>query len=87
MRLLQTLLKMKGAAMDLRDKNHPQPEIAEQLRRGPAESQTPGRHDEKVPSPGKGVHARIARSHKGDVGRPGTNEEIFQGSRQKEIAR
>jgi hypothetical protein len=31
------------------------------------------------------VRARIERPHKGDVGRPGTNEEIYQGSKQKEL--
>lgn len=31
------------------------------------------------------VRARIERPHKGDVGRPGTNEEIYQGSKEKEL--
>jgi len=31
------------------------------------------------------IRARIERPHKGDVGRPGTNEEIYQGSKQKEL--
>jgi len=31
------------------------------------------------------IRARTMRPHKGDVGRPGTNEEIFQGSKEKEI--
>lgn len=31
------------------------------------------------------IRARIERPHKGDVGRPGTNEEIYQGSKQREI--
>ncbi|HZZ39054.1 MAG TPA: hypothetical protein VFE06_07980 [Acidobacteriaceae bacterium] len=31
------------------------------------------------------IRARIERPHKGDVGRPGTNEEIFQGSKQREL--
>lgn len=34
---------------------------------------------------GESVSARIARPHKGDVGRAGTNEEIYQGSRTKEL--
>jgi hypothetical protein len=29
------------------------------------------------------IRARIARPHKGDVGRPETNEEIYQGSKQR----
>lgn len=31
------------------------------------------------------VRPRIVHPHKGDVGRPGTNEEIFQGSKAKEL--
>jgi len=31
------------------------------------------------------IHAHTNRPHKGDVGRPGTNEEVFQGSKQKEL--
>ncbi|MGA7523865.1 MAG: hypothetical protein WBW84_15545 [Acidobacteriaceae bacterium] len=31
------------------------------------------------------IRARIERPHKGDVGRPGTNEEIYQGSKQREL--
>ena len=31
------------------------------------------------------IRARIERPHKGDVGRPGTNEEIYQGSKQREM--
>jgi hypothetical protein len=31
------------------------------------------------------IRARVARPHKGDVGRPKANEEIFQGSKQKEL--
>jgi hypothetical protein len=31
------------------------------------------------------IRARIARPHKGDVGREETNEEIFQGSKMKEL--
>jgi hypothetical protein len=29
------------------------------------------------------IRARIARPHKGDVGRPETNDEIYQGSKQR----
>ena len=29
------------------------------------------------------IRARIERPHKGDVGRPETNEEIYQGSKQR----
>lgn len=31
------------------------------------------------------VRAHTNRPHKGDVGRPGTNEEVFQGSKMKEL--
>ena len=31
------------------------------------------------------VAPRIVHRHKGDVGRVGTNEEIYQGSKQKEL--
>jgi len=31
------------------------------------------------------IRAQINHPHKGDVGRPGTNEEVFQGSKQKEL--
>lgn len=34
---------------------------------------------------GKAVRAREVQPHKGDVGRPGTNEEIYQGSKSKEL--
>lgn len=34
---------------------------------------------------GEQVRARTDQPHKGDVGRPGTNEEIFQGSKMKEL--
>lgn len=31
------------------------------------------------------IRAHTNHPHKGDVGRPGTNEEVFQGSKQKEL--
>ena len=31
------------------------------------------------------IRARTMRPHKGDVGRPGTNEEIYQGSKTREL--
>jgi len=33
----------------------------------------------------KDIRARIEHPHKGDVGRPGTNEEIYQGSKEREL--
>lgn len=54
--------------------------------------QEPGSRDQKPPdapeettSLNQSVSARIAHPHKGDVGRPGTNEEIYQGSKTKEL--
>jgi len=38
-----------------------------------------------VTSPGEDIRAHTNRPHKGDVGRAGTNEEVFQGSKQKEL--
>lgn len=40
---------------------------------------------ERQPTLGEQISARTNRPHKGDVGRPGTNEEVFQGSRVKEL--
>lgn len=31
------------------------------------------------------IRTRVTRPHKGDVGRAGTNEEIFQGYKEKEL--
>jgi hypothetical protein len=31
------------------------------------------------------IRARANRPHKGDVGREGTNEEVYQGSKQREL--
>jgi len=38
-----------------------------------------------VTSLGEDIRAHTNRPHKGDVGRPGTNEEVYQGSKQKEM--
>ncbi|MFP5230704.1 MAG: hypothetical protein ACLGXA_24060 [Acidobacteriota bacterium] len=42
---------------------------------------------ERAPAPplGEQIRAHTNRPHKGDVGRPGTNEEVFQGSKGKEL--
>lgn len=55
--------------------------MAEPLKK-PEES--PQESEEKTPSLGEDIRARLDRPHKGDVGRPGTNEEIFQGSKERE---
>jgi hypothetical protein len=41
--------------------------------------------DEREPTLGEDIRARVKHVHKGDVGVPGTNEEIFQGSKEKEL--
>lgn len=38
-----------------------------------------------VTSLGEDIRAHANHPHKGDVGRKGTNEEVFQGSKQKEL--
>lgn len=50
-------------------------------------SERDGRAEEQEtrPSLNQDIRARITRPHKGDVGRAGTNEEIFQGSKEKEL--
>lgn len=51
----------------------------------PAEVQPEAPQTSLNPSLNREIRARIERPHKGDVGRPGTNEEIFQGSKQREL--
>ncbi len=41
--------------------------------------------DEREPTLGEEIRARVKHVHKGDVGVPGTNEEVFQGSKTKEL--
>jgi len=42
-----------------------------------------GSAEEQRTSLNEDIRARIARPHKGDVGRPEMNEEIYQGSKQR----
>jgi hypothetical protein len=56
--------------------------MAEPLRKPEEPTQN---SEEKTPSLGEDIRARLDRPHKGDVGRPGTNEEIFQGSKGPEL--
>jgi hypothetical protein len=42
-------------------------------------------HEPARTSLAEDIRARANRPHKGDVGRPGTNEEVFQGSKMKEL--
>lgn len=60
---------------------------AEHRRNSPTESAEHGMEREPGPetSLSQDIAAHIHRPHKGDVGRHGTNEEVFQGSKQKEL--
>lgn len=51
----------------------------------PTENEAHGAEHEPEVTLGEEIRARIPNVHKGDVGRPGTNEEIFQGSKMKEL--
>jgi hypothetical protein len=46
---------------------------------------SPQEAEPKKPSLNQEIRARVKHEHKGDVGMPGTNEEVFQGSKQKEL--
>jgi hypothetical protein len=48
-------------------------------------AETRGSGDGEPAGVNASVRPRIVHPHKGDVGRPGTNEEIFQGSKTKEL--
>lgn len=52
---------------------------------GPPESEAHDRERRAEPTLGQQISAHTNRPHKGDVGRPGTNEEVFQGSKGKEL--
>ena len=62
-------------------------DAAENPLQAPTETLTHGmeREPEGKTSLGEDIRAHTNRPHKGDVGRPGTNEEIYQGSREKEM--
>jgi len=52
----------------------------------PVESQTHGMEREPtVTSLGEDIRAKTNHPHKGDVGRPETNEDIYQGSKMQQI--
>lgn len=70
------------------------PQDADEARRAAAghRSQSPveptGHGMERAPAVtglGQDIREHTNRPHKGDVGRPGTNEEVYQGSKQKEL--
>lgn len=59
---------------------------AEHRRQSPTESVDHGmERAPTVTSLGEDIRAHTNRPHKGDVGRPGTNEEVYQGSKQEEL--
>jgi hypothetical protein len=41
--------------------------------------------DEREPTLGEEIRVRVKHAHKGDVGVPGTNDEVFQGSKVREL--
>lgn len=62
------------------------PNTAETTPREPAATdRRPPDTPEESTSLNQSVRARIVRPHKGDVGGPGTNEEIYQGSKVREL--
>jgi hypothetical protein len=51
---------------------------------GPTETHGMERAPQR-PTLGEQIRAHANRPHKGDVGRPGTNEEVYQGSKEREL--
>jgi hypothetical protein len=71
---------------DPRDANEARRDAAEYHRQAPEHGMT--EHTEEAApttSVGAEVKPRIMHVHKGDVGRPGTNDEIYQGSKTREL--
>lgn len=68
------------------DADEAQRAAAEYHKNKPTENRNHGmeREPEKT-SLGEDIRARLDRPHKGDVGRPGTNEDVFQGSKEKQL--
>jgi hypothetical protein len=77
---------LKSSEQQPRDADEARRAAAEHRRQSPTEGVNHGM--ERAPSVtglGGDIRAHSNRPHKGDVGRPGTNEEVYQGSRQKEL--
>jgi hypothetical protein len=69
-----------------RDADEARQAAAEHRRQSPTEPVDRGIEREPiVTSLSEDIRARTTHPHKGDVGRPGTNEEVYQGSKQKEL--
>jgi hypothetical protein len=58
---------------------------AENDRQQPSETEPNGAEPGPQATLGEDIRARIKHVHKGDVGMPGTNEEVFQGSKEREL--
>jgi hypothetical protein len=72
--------------MALSEKNLPENAQAVAAQNPPAQPSENEDHGmERQPNIGEQISAHTNRPHKGDVGRPGTNEEVFQGSKEKEL--
>jgi len=65
--------------------DHGSPGVAQNPPAVPAEGELRGMKRRPEPTLGQQIRAHTNRPHKGDVGRPGTNEEVFQGSKTKEL--
>jgi len=63
----------------------PDPSGSDRASNAPIENPTHGMEREPEPTLGEQIRAQIKYPHKGDVGRPGTNEEVFQGSKMREL--
>lgn len=70
-----------------RDADEAQRAAAEHRRISPTPSVDHGMEREPNPDTSlqQDIRAHTNRPHKGDVGRHGTNEEVFQGSKEKEL--
>ncbi|HEX4311847.1 MAG TPA: hypothetical protein VHZ25_17590 [Acidobacteriaceae bacterium] len=60
-------------------------DAAENDRQLPAEAEPNDAETEPQTTLGEDIRARIKHVHKGDVGMPGTNEEVFQGWKEREL--
>ncbi|HEX4036483.1 MAG TPA: hypothetical protein VHX37_00370 [Acidobacteriaceae bacterium] len=78
---------MKKPDESPRSADEAQAEAARYHDQAPTETTTHGmeREPEGKRSLSEDIRAHTIRPHKGDVGRPGTNEEIYQGSKQREL--
>jgi hypothetical protein len=66
--------------------NRTRRKVAPAARLHPTLSAAPGEQPApQTPSLSQQIRAHTNRPHKGDVGRPGTNEEVFQGSKGKQL--